>query len=80
MSDKIQESAGKVKTINRLYFKVSKQITSLKMLLDDESGIHATNFNGTIKTGMTYISPQIVFVRATGRQRIIDISVSMHQP
>ena len=59
--------------------KMSKQITPLKILLDDDSEIRATNFHGQSKTGRTYISPQMVFVRATGRQRSIDISFPIHQ-
>ena len=59
--------------------KMSKQITPLKILLDDDSEIRATNFHGTTKTGRSYIFPQIVFVRATGRHRIIDISLPIHQ-
>ena len=63
-----------------LNLKMSKQITPLKILLDDDSEIRATNFHGQTKTGRTYISPpQIVFVRATGRQRSIDISFPIHQ-
>ena len=58
---------------------MSKQITPLKILLDDDSEIRATNFHGTTKTGRNYISPQIVFIRATGRQRSIDISFPIHQ-
>merc|ERR1712074_537136 len=78
--DKIKGSGDDVKTINMLNLKMSKQITPLKILLDDDSEIRATNFHGTTKTGRTYIFPQIVFVRATGRQRSIDISFSIHQP
>ena len=76
MMDKIKGSGDDVKTINMLNSKMSKQIIPLKILLDDDS---ATNFHGTTKTGRTYISPQIVFVSATGRQRSIDISFPIHQ-
>ena len=79
MLDKVKGSRDDVKTINMLNSKMSKQITPLKILLDDDSEIRATNFHGTTKTGRTYISPQIVFVRATGRQRSIDISFPIHQ-
>ena len=78
MMDKIKGSGDDVKTINMLNSKMSKQIIPLKILLDDDSEIRATNFHGTTKTGRTYISPQIVFVRATGRQRSIDISFPIH--
>ena len=77
--DKIKGSGDDVKTINMLNSKMSKQITPLKILLDDDSEIRATNFHGTTKTGRTYISPQIVFIRAPGRQRSIDISFQIHQ-
>ena len=79
MMDKIKGSGDDVKTINMLNSKMSKQITPLKILLDDDSEIRATNFHGTTKTGRSYISPQIVFIRATGRQRSIDISFPIHQ-
>ena len=79
MMDKIKGSGDDVKTINMLNSKMSKQITPLKILLDDDSEIRATNFHGTTKTGRTYISPQIVFIRATGRKRSIDISFPIHQ-
>ena len=58
---------------------MSKQIAPLKILLDDDSEIRATNFHGQTNLGRTYISPQIVFVRATGRQRSIEIIFSIHQ-
>ena len=79
MMNKIKGSGDDVKTINMLNSKMSKQITPLKILLDDDSEIRATNFHGTTKTGRSYISPQIVFVRATGSHRSIDISFSIHQ-
>ena len=79
MMDKIKGSGDDVKPMSMLNSKMSKQITPLKILLDDDSEIRATNFHGTTKTGRTYISPQIVFIRATGRQRSIDISFPIHQ-
>ena len=51
----------------------------MKILLDDDSEICATNFHETTKTGRSYISLQIVFVRATGKQRSIDTSFPIHQ-
>ena len=77
--DKVKGSGDDVKTINMLNSKMSKQLTPLKIILDNDSEIRATNFHGTTKTGRTYISPQIVFVRATGRQKSIDISFLVHQ-
>ena len=53
--DKIKGSGDDVKTINMLKPKMSKQITRLKLLLDDNSEIRATNFHGTSKTGKRYM-------------------------
>ena len=77
--NKIKGSGDDVKIINMLNSKISKQITPLKILLDDDSEICTTNFHGQTKTGRPYISPPILFVRATGRQRSIDISFPIHQ-
>ena len=77
--NKIKGSQDDVKTINMFNAKMSKQITPPKIQLGDDSEIHATNMHRTTKTGKTYISPQIVFVRAIGRQRSIDISFPIHQ-
>ena len=79
MMEKIKSSGDDVKTINMTSSKMSKQIVPLKILLDADSEIRATNFHGTTKTGKTYMAPQVVFVRATGRQRSIDISFPMNQ-
>ena len=76
---KIKRSGSHVKTISMLNSKTSKEITPLKIILDCDSEIRATNFHGTTKTGRTYITPQVVFVRATGRQRSVDISFPIHQ-
>ena len=76
---KIKRSGSDVKTISMLNSKTSKEITPLKIILDCDSEIRATNFHGTTKTGRTYITPQVVFVRATGRQRSVDISFRIHQ-
>ena len=77
--DKIKGVGDDVKTINMLNSKMSKQIITLKILLVNDSAVRATNFHGTPKNKRTYISPQIVFVRATGRQRSIYISFPTHQ-
>ena len=53
MMDKIKGSGDDVKTINMLNSKMSKQITPLKILLDDDSGIQATNVHGTTKSVRT---------------------------
>ena len=76
---KIKRSGSDVKTISMLNSKTSKEITPLKIILDCDSKIRAMNFHGTTKTGRTYITPQVVFVRATGRQRSVDISFPIHQ-
>lgn len=39
----------------------------------------AANFYGTSKTGNSYISPQLVFMKATGKQKCVAISVSFNQ-
>ena len=77
--EKIKRSGGDVKIMNILNSKMSKQITPLKMLLDDDSEIYATNFHVTAKTRRTYISPQIVFLRETGRQRTKNIIFPIQQ-
>ena len=79
MLEKINTSEEDVKIINMKSSKMSKEIVPLQILLDADSEIRATNFHGTTKTGKTYMTPQVVFVRATGRQRSIDISVPMNQ-
>ena len=79
MLEKINTSEEDVKIINMKSSKMSKEIVPLQILLDADSEIRATNFHGTTKTGKTYMTPQVVFVRATGRQRSIDISFPMNQ-
>ena len=46
----------------------------LKILIDNESEVRATNFHGTSKNGRTYISPQVIFVRATAKEKYLEIS------
>ena len=79
MMKKIKRSGSDIKTISIVNSKTSNEITPLKIILDCDSEIRATNFHGTTKTGRTYITPQVVFVRATGRQRSVDISFPIHQ-
>ena len=67
-----------VKTIN-LIQQTSKQIKPLKIILDSDTEVRATNFHGTSRGGRTYISPQLVFVRATGKGKSVDISFQIHQ-
>ena len=56
--------------------KDTKEITPIKIILDTDNEIRATNFYGTTKTGKTYIAPQIVIMRAIAKQKSIDISYS----
>ena len=54
--------------------KNTKEIIPLKILIDTDNEIRATNFYGTTKTGRSYVAPQLVFIKATGRQKMVDIS------
>ena len=76
---KIKKNGNDVKTISMLNNKKAKKITPLQIILDDDSEIRATNFHGTTKTGRSYVAPQLVFVRAIGKQKSIDISFPIHQ-
>ena len=66
-------SGDEVKTIN-MSKQSTKQINPLKILIDNESEVRATNFHGTSKNGRTYISPQVIFVRATAKEKYLEIS------
>ena len=68
-----------VKTISMMDKKLTKEITPVKIILDTDNEIRATNFYGTSKTGKSYIAPQLVFMKATGKQKSVDISVSINQ-
>ena len=63
--DKIKGAEDEIKTIKMLNFKFSKQITQLKILLDDDLETRATSIHGTRKIRRTYIIPQIIFFRGT---------------
>ena len=52
---KIKGSGDEVETIKIINSKMSKQITPLKILLDVDSEIRATNIHGTTKTGRTML-------------------------
>ena len=67
-----------VKTISMMDKKLTKEITPVKIILDTDNEIRATNFYGTSKTGKSYISPQIVFMKATGKQKTVDIALSFN--
>ena len=66
-------SGDEVKTIN-ISKQITKQINPLKILIDNESEVRATNFHGTSKNGGNYISPQVIFVRATAKEKYLEIS------
>ena len=55
-----------------------KEIIPIKIELDTDTEIRATNFYGTTKTGKKYITPQLVFVRAVGCHKSIDISLILN--
>ena len=59
--------------------KTSKEIVPLKVVIDSDSEIRATNFHGTTKTGRSYSNPQVVIVRATGKNKSIDVGFPLHQ-
>ena len=56
-----------------------KEIIPIKIELDTDTEIRATNFYGTTKIGIIYITPQLVFVRAVGCQKSIDTSFNIKQ-
>ena len=56
-----------------------KEIIPIKIELDTDTEIRACNFYGTTKTGKKYITPQLVFVRAVGCHKSIDISFNIKQ-
>lgn len=56
-----------------------KEIIPIKIELDTDTEIRACNFYGTTKTGKKYITPQLVFVRAVGCNKSIDISFNIKQ-
>ena len=68
-----------MKTISLQSKKTSKEIIPLKIILDCDSEVRATNFYGTTKTGRSYVTPQLVFIRQTGKQRSVDISFPISQ-
>ena len=68
-----------MKTISLQNKKQSKEIVPLKIILDCDTDVRTTNFLGTTKTGRPYITPQLVFMRATGKQRTLDISFPFNQ-
>ena len=77
---KKQKKTGEdVKTISMQNSKASKQIVPLKVVIDADSEIRATNFHGTTKTGRPYSNPQVAIVRATGKNKSIDIGFPLHQ-
>ena len=73
-----KSSKHDVKIIN-MFHQTKKQIKPLKIILDSDSEVRATNFHGTSKGGRTYITPQLVFIRATGKEKSVDISFPIEQ-
>merc|ERR1712163_17824 len=71
-------SGDEVKTIN-MSKQSTKQINPLKILIDNESEVRATDFRGTSKNGRTYISPQVIFVRANTTEKYLEISFQFLQ-
>ena len=76
---KQKKSGEDVKTISMQNSKSSKEIVPLKVVIDSDSEIKATNFHGTTKTGRSYSNPQVVIVRATGKNKSIDVGFPLHQ-
>ena len=73
-----KSSKNDVKIIN-MFRQTKKQIKPLKIILDSDSEVRATNFHGTSKGGRTYMTPQLVFIRATGKEKSVDISFPIEQ-
>ena len=73
-----KSSKHDVKIIN-MFRQTKKQIKPLKIILDSDSEVRATNFHGTSKGGRTYMTPQLVFIRATGKEKSVDISFPIEQ-
>ena len=76
---KFKNDGQDVKTISLLDNNASKEIVPMRIVIDTDNEIRATNFYGTSKTWRTYTASQLVFIRATGRQRNIDISYKFSQ-
>ena len=73
-----KSSKHDVKIIN-MFRQTKKQIKPLKIILDSDSEVRATNFHGTSKGGRTYMTPQLVLIRATGKEKSVDISFPIEQ-
>ena len=73
------KDSSNVKPISMMDKKLTKEIIPVKIILDTDNEIRATNFYGTSKTGKSYIAPYLVFMKATGKQKGVDISVSFNQ-
>ena len=58
---------------------IEREIIPIKIEIDTDTEIRACNFHGPSKTGTKYITPQLVFVRAVGRNKSIDISFNIKQ-
>ena len=73
-----KSSKHDVKIIN-MFRQTKKQIKPLKIILDSDSEVRATNFHGTSKGGRTYMTPQLVFIRAIEKEKSVDISFPIEQ-
>ena len=73
-----KSSLDSVKTIN-MFNPTTKKIRPIKILLDNDSEVRAKNFRRTSKNGRSYICLQVVFVRATGKDKIMDIRFTFSQ-
>ena len=75
----MQDDSKNVKTISMMTNNLEREIIPVKIILDTDKEIRATNFHGTTRTGKSYSVPQLVFMRAIGKQRSVDVSFSFHQ-
>ena len=75
----ISDDAREVKTLSMLDNTREKEIIPMKIILDTEREIRATNFHGTSRAGKSYIVPQIVFMKYIGKQNFVDVSFPFHQ-
>ena len=58
---------------------IEREIIPIKIEIDTDTEIRAYNFHGASKIGKKYITPQLVFVRAVGCQKSIDISFNIQK-
>ena len=78
MMKTIPNDGRDVKTISRLDNMHGKEIIPMKIILEADREIRATNFHGTSKAGKSYKTPQIIFMKHIGKQKCVDISFPFH--